>query len=244
MQAQPLLAHLQELRRRLLLIFATLLVIFCPLAYFAKPIYSALAAPVLALLPVDSMLITTQIAAPFLVPLKLSLWLAILLAAPVILYQLWAFVAPALYRHERRYLLPLLVVSCLLFYAGVLFAWFVVLKLALNFLIHFAPAGVQVMTDAGSYVDFILWMSIAFGAAFELPVAVVVLVLTGAVSVASLRANRAYMLIGAFVVGMLLTPPDVISQTLLALPLICLYELGILIAVILSAPAKRAPRQS
>lgn len=232
MKEQSVLEHLVELRQRLLYMLAAVVIIFIPFAYYSKQVYSALALPLLRILPAGANLVAINVPAPFLVPIKVSLLCAILVAVPFLLYQLWAFIEPALYPRERRLLLPMLFAGSLLFYLGSVFAYIVVLPLALQFFIGFAPEGMQIMTDAGAYIDFVLAMALAFGAAFELPVIIVLLVLADVLSLANLRQNRAYVLIGAFVVGMILTPPDVISQTLLAVPLMLLYELGILLAAL------------
>ncbi|WP_341871918.1 twin-arginine translocase subunit TatC [Pseudidiomarina atlantica] len=230
MSQSPLLDHLLELRRRLLIGVIVVLALFSVLAFFADDLYSWLAAPMLASLPQGSTLIATDVATPFFTPFKLALVVSIALAVPVLLWQLWAFIAPGLYQREKRLVVPLMVSSSLLFYAGIAFAYFVVLPLALNFLANAAPEGVTVATDIASYLDFVLAIFMAFGIAFETPVAIILLCWTGVTSVTSLRAKRPYVIVGAFAVGMVLTPPDVISQTLLAIPMWLLFELGLLIA--------------
>lgn len=230
MSQSPLLDHLLELRRRILISVIVVLALFSVLAFFADDLYSWLAAPMLVSLPQGSTLIATDVATPFFTPFKLALVVSIALAVPVLLWQLWAFIAPGLYQREKRLVVPLMVSSSLLFYAGIAFAYFVVLPLALNFLANAAPEGVTVATDIASYLDFVLAIFMAFGIAFETPVAIILLCWTGVTSVTSLRAKRPYVIVGAFAVGMVLTPPDVISQTLLAIPMWLLFELGLLIA--------------
>lgn len=230
MSQSPLLDHLLELRRRILVGVIVVLAIFAVLAFFADELYSWLAAPMLASLPQGSTLIATDVATPFFTPFKLALVVSIALAVPILLWQLWAFIAPGLYHREKRLVVPLMISSSLLFYAGIAFAYFVVLPLALNFLANAAPEGVTVATDIASYLDFVLAIFMAFGIAFETPVAIILLCWTGVTSVTSLRAKRPYVIVGAFAVGMVLTPPDVISQTLLAIPMWLLFELGLLIA--------------
>lgn len=225
-----LVSHLMELRNRLLKAIAAVLVIFVALTPFADTIFTLVADPLMRQLPAGTSMIATQVAAPFLTPFKLTLVVAIALAMPVVLYQTWAFVAPGLYSQERRFALPLLASSVLLFYLGIAFAYFVVFPLMFGFFTATAPEGVTVMTDITSYLGFVLALFFAFGLAFEVPVATVLLVWAGLVTPAALARHRAYVLLGAFVVGMLLTPPDVISQTLLAVPMYLLYEVGIVMS--------------
>ncbi len=234
---QPLLSHLIELRNRLLRILACVGIIFLLLFPFANELYELLALPLLRQLPADSTMIATEVASPFLAPFKFTLVLAFFLAMPFVLYQFWAFIAPGLYRNERRIVLPLLASSSLLFYGGVAFAYFVVFPLMFTFLIGAAPEGVAVMTDISKYLEFVLKLFFAFGAAFEVPVATILLVWAGITTPESLMAKRPYVIVGAFVAGMLLTPPDMISQTLLAVPIWLLFELGVYAARIL-VPAK------
>ena len=224
---QPLIAHLIELRKRLLNCIIAVLVIFLALVYFANDIYQLVSAPLIKQMPVGATMIATDVASPFFTPIKLTFMVSLILSAPVILYQVWAFVAPALYKHERRLVVPLLVSSTLLFYIGMAFAYFVVFPLAFGFLTHTAPAGVLVSTDIKSYLDFVMSLFIAFGVSFEVPVAIVLLCWVGVTTPDDLRKKRPYVLVGAFVVGMLLTPPDVFSQTLLAIPMYCLFEVGV-----------------
>lgn len=227
---QPFLAHLIELRDRLLRMVIAVLLVFMVLAPFANTLYSLLADPLMRHMPEGSSMIAIEVAAPFLIPFKLALVLAIFICVPFLLYQLWAFIAPGLYKHERRLALPVLVSSTLLFYLGGLFAYFVVFPLVFAFLTASAPEGVSVMTDIGKYLDFVLTLFFAFGAAFEVPVVTFVLVWMGVTTPAALAEKRPYVIVGAFVIGMLLTPPDVISQTLLAVPMWLLFELGVFMA--------------
>ena len=236
--AQPLLAHLMELRSRILRAVLAVLIVFFPLYYVANELYAFLSAPLLATLPEGAGMIATQVASPFLTPFKLALVCAFFIAIPVVLHQIWAFVAPGLYKHEKRFAVPLLVSSVLLFYAGMAFAYYVVFPLAFAFFSSVAPDGVSIATDISSYLDFVLKILFAFGFAFEIPIATFLLVLTGITDVASLKKKRAYVIVGCFVAGMLLTPPDVISQTLLALPMWMLYEIGILFARLVDKPGE------
>lgn len=229
-QEQPLMAHLLELRSRVLRAVIGILVVFVPLSFFAGELFTLLSGPLLAHLPEGNSLIATEVAAPFLAPFKLAILLAMVVALPWILYQIWAFVAPGLYANERRLVVPLLTSSTLLFYAGMAFAYFVVFPVVFGFFVSVAPEGVAVMTDISRYLDFVLSMFFAFGVAFELPVAIVLMVWAGFTTPAQLASYRAYVLVGAFAVGMLLTPPDVISQSLLAVPIYLLYESGILVS--------------
>lgn len=226
----PLVAHLTELRSRLLRIVAIWLLIFLGLFYFANDLYTFLSEPLRAFLPEGTSMIATDVASPFLTPFKLALISALFLAMPFVLHQFWGFIAPGLYKHEKRIALPLLASSIILFYSGMAFAYFVVFPLVFGFFTSVAPEGVAVMTDISSYLDFVMTLFLAFGLSFEIPVATVLLVLAGAVDVARLKAIRGYVIVGCFVIGMLLTPPDVISQTLLAVPMWLLYEVGILFA--------------
>lgn len=224
----PFLSHLVELRDRLLKAILAVLLIFLPLSFYANDIYSFLADPLLKHLPENSTMIAIDVASPFLTPFKLALVASVFLAVPIILYQFWAFVAPGLYKSERRLILPLLFASTLLFYLGVVFAYFVVFPLVFGFLTTTAPVGVSVMTDISKYLDFILTMFFAFGVCFEVPIFTIVLVWTGFTSPEELRDKRPYVIVFAFVIGMLLTPPDAISQTLLAVPMWLLFEIGLL----------------
>jgi sec-independent protein translocase protein TatC len=225
-----LFSHLLELRNRLLYSVIGVLVFFIPAAIFSQDLYSLIAAPLMSVLPEGTTMIATEVASPFLTPLKLAFVVAIVFAIPVLLYQLWAFIAPGLYKHEQKMVFPLLFSSTFLFYCGMAFAYFVVFPLVFDFFTSVAPAGVQIMTDISSYLDFIFSMFLAFGIAFEVPVAVVLLVRGGIVDADKLAEKRPYVVLWAFVVAMLLTPPDVISQTLLAIPMLILFELGLFVA--------------
>lgn len=222
--------HLLELRTRLLHAVLGVLLVFCCLAYFAQDIYQYLAQPLLQTMPEGSQMIATDVASPFFAPFKLTIVLSIFLAMPYILYQIWSFVAPGLYRNEKRLVAPLMLGSTLLFYSGIAFAYFLVFPVVFAFFTSVAPEGVVIATDISSYLDFVLKLFFAFGAAFEIPVAIILLCWTGVTSPASLREKRPYMVVGAFVVGMLLTPPDIISQSMLAIPMLLLFEIGIIIA--------------
>lgn len=225
-----LLSHLIELRNRLLYALLAVGVVFGGLLPFANEIYVALAKPLMDVLPQGAGMIATEVASPFLTPIKLALILAIVLAVPFILHQLWAFVAPGLYRRERRLVLPLLISSTALFYAGMAFAYFVVFPLAFGFFVGSVPPGVTVMTDIKSYMDFIFSMFLAFGVAFEVPVAVVLLARMGAVDPAQLGRKRPYVVLWVFIAAAVLTPPDVLSQIFLAVPMLILFEIGLFFA--------------
>ncbi|MBU1191122.1 MAG: twin-arginine translocase subunit TatC [Gammaproteobacteria bacterium] len=227
---QPFLSHLMEVRDRLMRMLAAILVVFLALTPFANKLYTLLADPLMRHMPENSSMIAIEVASPFLIPFKLALVLAIFICVPYLLYQIWGFIAPGLYRHERRLAIPVLVSSTILFYLGGLFAYYVVFPLVFAFLTASAPEGVAVMTDIGKYLDFVLTLFFAFGAAFEVPVVTFVLVWLGVVTPDALVQKRPYVIVGAFVLGMLLTPPDVISQTLLAIPMWMLFELGIFMA--------------
>ncbi|EJL6655473.1 twin-arginine translocase subunit TatC [Vibrio cholerae] len=229
-QTQPLISHLLELRNRLLKAVAAVMVIFIGLIYFSNEIYEFVSKPLVERLPAGATMIATDVASPFFTPLKLTLIAAVFLAVPFILYQVWAFVAPGLYKHERRLIFPLLVSSSLLFYCGVAFAYFVVFPLVFGFFTAISLGGVEFATDIASYLDFVLALFLAFGIAFEVPVAIILLCWTGATTPKSLSEKRPYIIVGAFVVGMLLTPPDMISQTLLAIPMCLLFEVGLFFA--------------
>ncbi|NHI00991.1 MULTISPECIES: twin-arginine translocase subunit TatC [Oceanimonas] len=224
---QPLISHLVELRSRLLRAFAAVLVVFLGLVYFANDIYTLLATPLLKQLPEGASMIATGVATPFLTPIKLTLIVSFFAAIPIVLYQVWAFIAPGLYKHEKRLIAPLVFSSALLFYAGAAFAYFVVFPLAFGFFTSMAPEGVTIATDIASYLDFVLGLFIAFGIAFEIPIATILLCWTGVTTPRELAAKRPYVVVIVFIVGMLLTPPDVISQTLLAIPMWLLFEIGV-----------------
>ncbi|MBN2887687.1 MAG: twin-arginine translocase subunit TatC [Chromatiaceae bacterium] len=234
---QPFVSHLIELRDRLLRMLVAVAVVVLALFPFANKLYLFVATPLMARLPEGNTMIATQVAAPFLTPFKLALVAAVFLAMPYLLYQLWAFVAPGLYRHEKRLAVPLLISSILLFYLGMLFAYFVVFPLIFSFLIGTTPEGVAMMTDISAYLDFVLTLFFAFGLAFEIPIATILLISLGLTTPDALASKRPYVIVGTFVVGMLLTPPDVISQTLLAIPMWLLFELGILFSRLLLANA-------
>jgi sec-independent protein translocase protein TatC len=205
-------------------------VCFVPLAFFQDELFTAIARPLIEKLPEGTSLIATSVVSPFMAPLKLSLIVALFIAMPYVLYQVWAFVAPGLYRHEKRFALPLVVSSIVLFYAGVAFAYYVVFPLMFQFLASTTPAGVKMMTDIANYLDFVLLLFFAFGIAFEMPVAVVLLVATGLIKVEALTRNRGYVVLAIFVLAAFLTPPDAISQCFMAVPMYLLYELGIVFA--------------
>jgi len=226
-QEQPFMAHLIELRGRLLRMVVCVLAVFLVMFPFTAELYSMLAKPLLQHLPAGGAMIATEVASPFLTPFKFVFVLAIALSMPFILHQMWRFIAPGLYRRERRIAIPLLLSSIVLFYSGIAFAYFVVFPLAFGFLIGAAPQGVEVMTDISKYLDFTLTIFFAFGLAFEVPVAIIVLVWAGITTPADLAKKRAYVVVVAFVIGAVLTPPDVISQTLLALPMWLLFEVGL-----------------
>lgn len=238
------ISHLVELRTRLIRVFSVLLLGFLPCAFFARELYSILAHPLLEKLPQGGQMIATAVATPFFIPMKVAMMAAFLVTLPHTLYQVWAFVAPGLYAHEKRLFLPLVIASSVLFFIGMAFAYFAVLPLVFEFIIYFAPEGVAVMTDIGEYLGFVLAMFLAFGVTFEVPVFVVVLVRTGIVPIAKMKAIRHYVLVGAFVIGAIFTPPDVISQFLLAVPLYLLYELGILLAAFSANQSEQAATPS
>lgn len=233
-----LLSHLVELRNRLFIMFGSVFGVFMLLFPFSKPIFEFASEPLRAVLP-GGQLIATGTASPVIATLKLSFYLSIMIAMPVILYQVWAFVSPGLYRREKRFAFPLLATSVLLFYAGLAFAYFVVFPLIFAFVVAFTPDSVSYMPDITDYIGFVMMLVLVFGLAFETPVATVLIVWTGLTTVETLGAARPYVFLGAFVIGMLLTPPDVISQIMLAVPVYLLYELGIIMAKLFkSRPVK------
>jgi len=241
-EEQSFFSHLIELRERLLKAIAAVLLVLIALLPFANRLYAVLARPLLAHLPKGGQMVAIEVASPFFTPLKLAYFAALVVAMPYVLYQLWAFVAPGLYRHEKKLATPLLVSSVLLFYLGGAFAYFLVLPTVFGFLASVTPEGVTMMTDIGHYLDFVLVMFLAFGFCFEVPVAVVILVALGWVTPAQLTASRGYVIVGAFVVAAVLTPPDILSQTLLAVPMCLLYEVGVIAARMVgrgSAPTTR-----
>jgi len=225
---QPLISHLIELRNRLLRAVIAVGVIFLGLYYFANDLYEHLSAPLRQLLPEGATMIATGVASPFLTPFKLTFIASIFVAMPYILFQAWSFVSPALFDKEKRLAIPLLCSSVVLFYLGMSFAYFIVFPLVFGFFTSAGPEGVAIMTDISLYLDFVVKMFFAFGFAFEIPIAIIIMVSAGATTTESLAEKRPYLIVGCFVVGMLLTPPDVISQTLLALPMWLLFEVGLL----------------
>ncbi|MGM8226580.1 twin-arginine translocase subunit TatC [Cellvibrio sp. ARAG 10.3] len=229
----PLVQHLIELRTRLLHTVIFVLVVFCCLFYFANDIYYIISAPLQNLLPENTSMIATDVVSPFLTPLKLTFFAAVLLSIPYILYQIWAFIAPGLYKHEKSLAAPLLISSVLLFYAGMTFAYFVVFPLLFGFVTGIGLEGVATMTDIAKYLDFVLQLFFAFGFAFEIPIAVILMIHAGVLTPDSLAAKRPYIVVGCFIIGMLLTPPDVFSQILLALPMWMLFEVGVFVGRIL-----------
>jgi sec-independent protein translocase protein TatC len=227
---QPFIEHLIELRDRLLKVILSVLVIFLGLASYSNEIYSFLAGPLLKHMPENSTMIAIDVASPFFTPFKLALVVAVFAAIPIILYQFWAFVAPGMYKHEQRMVFPLLIASTCLFFVGVAFAYFVVFPLVFGFLTSTAPVGVAIMTDITKYLDFVLTMFFAFGITFQVPIFTIVLIWTGVASPKTLAETRPYVIVGAFFVAMFLTPPDALSQTLLAVPICILFEVGLLFA--------------
>jgi sec-independent protein translocase protein TatC len=227
---ETFISHLIELRDRLLKAVIAWIVLFVVLFPFASDLYALLAQPLLDKLPQGGQMIATEVVTPFFVPIKVAMMTAFLGALPVILYQVWAFIAPGLYSHERRLVIPLVGSSLVLFFCGMAFAYFLVFPVVFGFIIGIAPEGVAVMTDIGKYLDFVITMFLAFGITFEVPIVVIALAMTGMVEIAKFKEARPYVIVGAFVIGAIFTPPDVISQIMLAVPLWLLYELGILVA--------------
>lgn len=234
---ETFISHLIELRDRLLRAIIAVVVVLLCLFPFAKDIYAALAAPLVRVLPAGATMIATDVTGTFLVPLKVTLMAAFLVALPYVLWQAWAFIAPGLYQHEKKLAVPVILSSFVFFLIGMSFAYFVVFPVAFGFFAGYAPAGVQMMTDIDKYLSFVLTMFLAFGVTFETPIVVIVLVRLRVVTLAQLVAIRSYVIVGAFVVGAIFTPPDVISQLLLAIPLWLLYELGLLLARFMVPPA-------
>lgn len=237
-QEMSLVQHLVELRSRILRSVLCIVLVFCGLFYFANDIYTFVSEPLQRFLPENSTMIATEVASPFITPFKLTFFVALFLAMPYVLYQIWSFISPALYHRERRLAMPILFSSILLFYAGMAFAYFVVFPLIFSFFTSVGPANVTVMTDISSYLDFVLKLFFAFGLAFEIPIVAVILIVAGVVTPDSLAHKRPYIIVGCFVVGMLLTPPDVLSQTLLAVPMWLLFEAGLLFGRLLTRPQK------
>ncbi|MEO5626130.1 MAG: twin-arginine translocase subunit TatC [Dokdonella sp.] len=225
---QSFISHLVELRERLLKAVAAVVLVLLALLPFANKLYGWLALPLIRHLPQGGTMIATEVASPFLTPLKLAFFVALIIAIPVVLYQLWAFVAPGLYRNEKRLAVPILVSAVILFYIGCTFAYFLVLPAVFTFMTAVAPAGVSVMPDIGRYLDFVLMLFLAFGLCFEVPVVLVILVALGVVSTEQLAQSRRYAIVGSFAIAAVLTPPDVLSQTMLAIPMCLLYEVGII----------------
>ena len=227
-QEQTLLSHLTELRDRLLRAICFILIIFLALSPFTNAIYTEIATPLIDQLPDNGRMIATEVASPFLVPFKLTFFVSLFIAMPYLLYQAWAFIAPGLYEKERHFALPLLLISTVLFYLGTCFAFFIIFPIIFKFFALSAPEGVSFVPDIGHYLNFVLKLFFAFGVAFEVPIITIMLVKTGFTSVKSMRGKRSYIIVGAFAVGMLMTPPDVASQVLLAMPIWLLFELGLL----------------
>ena len=241
-----LISHLLELRTRLLRSVIAVLIVTIPAMVYANDLFSFVARPLMKVLPKGSAMISTSVMAPLTTPFKLAFYVALVSAMPYVLYQAWAFIAPGLYRHKKRFAMPLLVSSIALFYAGITFCYYIVFPIMFAFFTATTPPGVQMMTDMTQYLDFVLVLFLAFGIAFEIPVAIVLLVITGLVKIETLTRNRGYVLIGVFVQAAVITPPDVLSQTVMALPMYALYEIGIVLARVLSKrrEADRARRES
>lgn len=229
-EQQNFTSHLVELRNRLLFAIACLLVIFLALAPFANTLYEFFAAPLMNVLPEGSSMISTEPHGPFFVPFKLTFFVSLLIAVPYLLYQVWAFIAPGLYSHEKRLITPLVLSSTLLFYLGILFAYYAVFPIIFKFFTATAPEGVAVMTDISAYMNFSMKLFFAFGVAFEVPIATILLAKMGVVKPSSMAEKRPWIIVGAFIVGMLMTPPDIFSQTLLAVPVWLLFEVGLYFA--------------
>ena len=237
---ESFISHLIELRDRLLRVVIAFVVVFLGLFHWAQDLYALLAEPMLAVLPKGGQMIATEVITPFMVPIKVAMMTAFLITLPYTLYQVWAFIAPGLYQHEKKLGVPLIIASVVLFLCGMSFAYFLVFPVVFGFVVGVAPVGVAVMTDIGKYLDFVLMMFLAFGVTFEVPIVVILLVKMGMVSVAKLREIRPYVIVGAFVIGAIFTPPDIISQFMLAVPLWLLYEAGILVAAVLIKPRTHA----
>ena len=239
----PFMSHLVELRDRLLRAVLVVLVLFLALFSFSNELYSLLAEPLLIHLPTGSSMIATEVASPFLTPFKLSMMTAVFLGMPFILYQLWAFIAPGLYKHEKSLAFPLLFSSIILFYLGMVFAYFVVFPLMFQFFTGIALEGVTMMTDITKYLDFVLKMFFAFGIAFEVPIATILVISTGMTTANQLAEKRPYIIVVAFIAGMLLTPPDVVSQMLLAVPIWILFEMGLIFSRVLTRKKVRLDKE-
>ncbi|MEW5770469.1 MAG: twin-arginine translocase subunit TatC [Pseudomonadota bacterium] len=238
---ETFISHLLELRDRLLRMVIAWIVVFACLFPWANDLYSLLAQPLLSKLPQGGQMIATEVVTPFFVPVKVAMMAAFLVALPYLLYQIWAFVAPGLYSHEKRFILPMVVASLVLFACGMAFAYFLVFPVVFGFIVGIAPQGVAVMTDIGKYLDFVITMFLAFGITFEVPIIVVALAMMGMVEIAQFKEARPYVIVGAFVIGAIFTPPDVVSQIMLAVPLWLLYELGVLVAGWLVRKRAQAP---
>ncbi len=234
--SESFISHLIELRDRLLKAMVALLVVFGVLFYWARDIYSFLAKPLLAELPAGSHMIAVEVAAPFFVPIKVTMFVSLVIALPFVLYQIWAFIAPGLYSHEKKFAIPLVATSTVLFLIGMAFAYFIVFPVVFHFVATFTPEGVEMNTDIQKYFDFVLALFLAFGLAFETPIAVVILTKMGIVSLKKLKESRPYVIVGAFVIAAIFTPPDVVSQLLLAFPIWLLFELGLLISGFIEKP--------
>jgi sec-independent protein translocase protein TatC len=243
-ESSSFVSHLIELRDRLMRALLALLIVFACLFYWARDIYTLLAQPMLAILPPGTHMIAVEVASPFFVPMKVTMFAAVVIALPYLLYQIWAFVAPGLYSHEKKLILPLIATSTVLFLIGMSFAYFIVFPTVFGFITKFAPEGVAVMTDIQKYFDFVLTLFLAFGVAFETPIAVVILTRFGIVSVEKLREARPYVVVGAFVTAAIFTPPDVVSQLLLAFPLWLLFEAGLLVSGWMGTPEDEDQPQS
>lgn len=243
-EADSFMSHLIELRDRLIRAVAAFMIVFLCLFAWARDIYNLLAQPLLKELPAGTHMIAVEVAAPFFVPIKVTMFAAFVIALPFVLYQAWAFIAPGLYAHEKKLVLPLVATSTVLFVTGMSFAYFVVFPVVFHFLTAFTPEGVDMATDIQKYFDFVLTLFLAFGLAFETPVAVVILTRMGIVTVEKLKAARPYLVVGAFVVAAIFTPPDVVSQLLLAIPLWLLYEVGLIVASLLEKPGEKKQPQS
>lgn len=239
----PWLSHLIEMRDRLVRALIGVAIVFIPLTFFAQDLFTLLAGPLMVFLPEGTSMIATEVASPFLTPFKLAMLAAVVIAMPWVLHQVWGFVAPGLYQHEKRIAIPLLSSSVLLFYSGIAFAYFVVFPLVFGFLTSMAPDGVTIATDIGRYLDFVIALFLAFGLAFEVPIATVLMVWAGVTTPNKLKEKRPYVFLAAFVAGMFLTPPDVISQTLLAVPMYLLFEAGLIMARLLVPGIKQREQQ-
>lgn len=238
--SESFVSHLIELRNRLVRVVIAFVIVFAALFPWAQELYALLAEPMLAVLPKGGQMIATEVITPFMVPIKVAMMTAFLLSLPHTLYQIWAFIAPGLYQHEKKLGIPLIIASVLLFLFGMSFAYFLVFPVVFGFVVGVAPVGVAVMTDIGKYLDFVLMMFLAFGVTFEVPIVVILLVKMGMVSIAKLREIRPYVIVGAFVIGAIFTPPDIISQFMLAVPLWLLYEAGIVISAMLIKPVPQS----